>query len=162
MNETYVTSGITCFMPIFEREARKLAYGNSFTADDLIQEGVLAAMTALGSYNPDRGSLSGYIRICARNRMISYLRRNGHESPMEDEALRERLSSRNSGKQHDSIYLREALYSLLDTLSGFETSVLQDYLRSGSLSGAAEILGCGRKKVDNALQRIRQKARDMD
>ena len=162
MSETRTVPGIICFMPILEREARKLAYGNSFTRDDLIQEGALAVISALDSYNPDRGSLGGYVRTCARNRMISYLRRNGHESPMENEALREHLSSKNSGKQNDSIYMRDALYSLLDTLSVFETSVLQAYLRSGSLSGAAEILGCGRKKVDNALQRIRQKARDMD
>ena len=149
-------------MPILEREARKLAYGNNFTADDLIQEGALAVMSALDSYDPDRGNLCGYIRTCARNRMISYLRRNGHESPMEDEALNGHLSTESSGKQNDSIYMRDALYSLLDTLSLFEASVLQAYLRSGSLSGAAEILGCGRKKVDNALQRIRQKARDME
>ena len=157
-----MTPGITYFMPILEREARKLAYGNSFTADDLIQEGALAVMSALGSYNPDRGSLRGYIRTCARNRMISYLRRNGHESPMEDEALGERLGLEEARGQNESINMREALYSLLDTLSGFEASVLQAYLKSGSLSGAAEILGCGRKKVDNALQGIRQKARDME
>ena len=162
MKETRTVSGIDRFMPILEREARKLAYGNNFTADDLIQEGVLAVISALDSYNPDRGNLCGYIRICARNRMISYLRRNGHEFPMEDEALRKYLSSKSSGKQNDSIFLRDALYSLLDTLSVLEASVLQAYLRSGSLSGAAEILGCGKKKVDNALQRIRQKARGME
>ena len=122
----------------------------------------MAVMSAFDSYNPDRGSLYGYVRTCARNRMISYLRRNGHEFPMEDEALREHLNSKSSGKQNDSIDMRDALYSLLDTLSVFEASVLQAYLRGGSLSGAAEILGCGRKKVDNALQRIRQKARDME
>jgi RNA polymerase sporulation-specific sigma factor len=153
-------------MPILEQEARKLAYGNSFTADDLIQEGALAVMSALGSYNPDRGSIGGYIRACARNRMISYLRRNGHESPMEDEALGERLNlgrvPENSGGPHDVIYMREALYSLLDQLSELEAEVLHAYLRGGSVSGAREILGCGRKKVDNALQRIRQKARDME
>ena len=154
--------GIIFFMPILEREARKLAYGNSFTADDLMQEGALAAMSALGSYDPDRGSLGGYIRTCARNRMISYLRRNGHESPMDADALFERLGSESSEGPLDSIFIHEALHSLLDRLSGFEASVLRVYLRNGSVSGAAEILGCGRKKVDNALQRIRQKAREME
>ena len=157
---------ITSFLPILEQEARKLVYGNSFIADDLIQEGILAVMSALDSYDPCRGSLRGYIRTCARNRMISYLRRNGHESPMEDEALGKRLSlvncSGNSGGSHDAIYMREALYLLLDQLSGFEAEVLHAYLKSGSVSGAREILECGRKKVDNALQRIRQKAREME
>ena len=166
MNETREAPEITSFMPILEQEARKLAYGNNFTSDDLIQEGALAVMSALDSYNPDRGSLRGYIRTCARNRMISYLRRNGHESPMENEALGERLSldspSESSERLHDAMYMREALYSLLDQLSGFEAEVLHAYLRGGSISRVTEILGCGRKKVDNALQRIRQKARDME
>ena len=153
---------ITSFMPILEQEARRLAYGNSFTVDDLIQEGVLAIMSALDSYNPDRGNLSGYIRTCARNKMISYLRRNGHEFPMEDEAISERLSSESSRETYDFIYMRESLHLLLDQLSGFETEALHAYLKSGSLSVAAGILGCGRKKMDNALQRVRQKARDME
>ena len=162
MREISGTRDITSFMPILEQEARRLAYGNNFTVDDLIQEGALAMMSALDSYDPDRGNLSGYIRTCARNKMISYLRRNGHESPMEDEALSERLGSESSREPYDSIYIREALYSLLDQLSGFETNVLHAYLKSGSVSGATGILGCGRKKVDNALQRVRQKARDME
>ena len=165
MSETREAPGITSFLPILEQEARKLSYRNSYTADDLVQEGVLALMSALGSYNPGRGSLYGYIRTCARNRMISYLRRNGHESPMEDEALTERLSldcrSESTGEPHNAIYLREALHSLQDQLSGFETEVLDAYLKSGSVSGTTDALGCGRKKVDNALQRIRQKAREM-
>jgi len=166
MSETRAATGITSFMPILEQEARKLAFGNNFTADDLIQEGVLAVMSALDSYNPTRGSLRGYIRTCARNRMISYLRRNGHEFPMEDEALGQRLSSdsrqESPGGEHDTMLMHEALYSLLDQLSGFEAEVLHAYLKSGSVSGAREILECGRKKVDNALQRIRQKAREME
>ena len=159
MDETRAPHGIASFMPILEQEARRLAYGNGFTADDLIQEGALAAMSALDSYDPDRGSLSGYVRICARNRMISYLRRNGHELQMGDEALGERLGT---AGPHDPLYLREALYSLLDQLSGFETEALHAYLRGGSISGAAEILGCDRKRADNALQRVRQKARGME
>jgi RNA polymerase sporulation-specific sigma factor len=141
MSETCEPPGVASFMPILEQEARKLAYGNSFNADDLIQEGVLAVIRALGSYNPTRGKLSGYIRTCARNRMISYLRRNGHEYPMEEEALGERLRSESLGEPHDPIIMREALYSLLDQLSEFEASALHAYLKSGSVSGAAEILG---------------------
>jgi RNA polymerase sporulation-specific sigma factor len=140
-----------------------LAYGNRFTADDLIQEGVLAAISAFESYDPDRGNLYGYIRTCARNRMISYLRRNSHESPMDDDVLGERLRSLGGGsnEHHELMERRDALYALLDKLSRFEADVLDAYLRGGGISGAAGILGCERKKVDNALQRIRQKARRM-
>jgi RNA polymerase sigma factor (sigma-70 family) len=166
MNETSDFPRIASFMPILTREARKLAYGNRFTADDLIQEGVLAAISAFESYDPNRGNMYGFVRTCARNRMISYLRRNGHESPMEDDILDERLISagteRSSWEHLEMMERRDALYSLLDRLSRFEADVLDAYLRGGGISGASEILECDRKKVDNALQRIRQKARGMN
>jgi RNA polymerase sporulation-specific sigma factor len=166
MREETEIPRIASFMPILTSEARKLAFGNRFTADDLVQEGVLAAISALESYDPDRGSVYGYIRTCAKNRMISYLRRNGHESPVEDEVLDKRMKStegdgRHPGESQELIEKREALYALLDQLSRFESEVLDAYLRGGSISGAVIILECGRKKVDNALQRIRQKAREM-
>jgi RNA polymerase sporulation-specific sigma factor len=151
-------------VPLVTKEALKLAFGNSFTADDLVQEGIIAAIAALETYDPGRGSVDGYVRACARNRMISYLRRNGHESPMEDEALYYRIDtaartdSAPAGQQ-EAIEKREALRALLDKLSPFEASVLDSYLKEGGVSRAAEMMKCGRKKVDNALQRIRNKAR---
>ena len=151
-------------MPILTSEARKLAAGNSFTADDLIQEGALAVISAMESYDPGRGDLRGYIRACARNRMISYLRRNGREAPVEDEALGERIRLETGGEAagpQSMMERREALLALVGSLSPFELEALNAYLRSGSLSGATEILRCDRKKVDNALQRIRRKARNM-
>ncbi|MDR2779864.1 MAG: sigma-70 family RNA polymerase sigma factor, partial [Synergistaceae bacterium] len=159
-------SGLHSFMPILAREARKLAYGNSFTADDLVQEGVLAAISALESYDPERGNLDGYVRVCARNRMISYLRHNGHEYPMDDEALDECMRRSDGGKTsaaHAEVTeiaeKRDELRALKSRLSAFEESVLRAYIKGGGISGAAGILKCDRKKVDNALQRIRGKAR---
>jgi RNA polymerase sigma factor (sigma-70 family) len=161
-DETRDFPRIASFMPVLTKEARKLAYGNAFTADDLVQEGVLAAISAFESYDPDRGSLGGYVRVCARNRMISYLRRNGHEFPTEDEILDERMSgvgAESPGERQNIVERRETLRTLLDRLSPFEADVLDAYLKGAGLSGASEILGCDRKKVDNALQRIRNKAR---
>jgi RNA polymerase sporulation-specific sigma factor len=154
---------VTSFMPLVAHEAGKLAFGNRFTADDLVQEGILAAIFALESYDPGRGSVNGYVRACARNRMISYLRRNGHEYPMDDETLDVHLSVEDSGiharDNQEIVEERETLYALLGKLSPFEAKTLDAYLKGGGISGAAEIMGCGRKKVDNALQRIRSKAR---
>jgi RNA polymerase sigma factor (sigma-70 family) len=153
-------------MPILAGEARKLAAGNSFTVDDLIQEGALAVISAMETYDPGRGNLRGYIRACARNRMISYLRRNGREAPVEDEALGERIRMETADGSEaagplGAMERREAMIALIGELSPFEVGTLNAYLRSGSVSGAAEILGCDRKRADNALQRIRRKARNM-
>jgi RNA polymerase sporulation-specific sigma factor len=149
-------------MPIILLEARKLSYGNRFALDDLVQEGVMALIGAMSSYDPDRGSEEGYVRVCARNRMISYLRRNGHELPMEDSALGVRVDSdagSYSKERQELLEIREALEVLLESLSPFESEVLSAYLSGGGVSRAADTLKCERKKVDNALQRIRNKAR---
>ena len=157
---------VPSFMPILEWEAHKLSYNNSFTAEDLVQEGVIAVMRALESYDPERGGVRGYIRICARNRMISYLRRNGREYPAEDESVFERLHSDGfevccPDGPDEIIERKEAVFALFSSLSPFERDVLGAYLACGGVSDVALALGCGRKKVDNAMQRIRVKARDI-
>lgn len=130
--------------------------------DDLVQEGLIAAISALRSYNPERGSLQGYVRVCARNKMVSYMRRNRHELPMDEESLIDSLDSDNTTNlegQRETVEIYEALSSLVVNLSNFERKVLAAYLTTGGASEAARILLIDRKKVDNALQRIRNKAR---
>jgi RNA polymerase sporulation-specific sigma factor len=161
--EDILKMDVPSFMPILKWEAHKLSYNNSFTAEDLVQEGAIAAIRALESYDPERGSVGGYIRICARNRMISYLRRNGREYPAGDESIFERFNP--DGFEDwcpDGVIERkEAVFALFSSLSPFERDVLGAYLTCGGVSGVALALGCERKKVDNALQRIRVKARDI-
>ena len=95
--------------------------------------------------------------------MISYLRHNGHEYPMDDEALDECMRRSDGGtvsfSQAEMTEDWDALRALKTRLSAFEESVLRAYIEGGGISGAVGILKCGRKKVDNALQRIRGKAR---
>lgn len=158
-----IAAEIAAHLPVVIQEAGRLSGGDAFTREDLVQEGLMAALNALNSYDPRRGNLEGFIRTCARNGMISYLRRNKYESPMENEALNAQMAGEGltaqTGGQQERIEIKEALAKLIENLSGFEQSVLDAYLRGGALYQAARILGCDRKKVDNALQRIRNKAR---
>ena len=153
-------------LPAVMSEARKLSGGDLFTREDLTQEGIMAALRAMESYDPSRGSLEGYVRTCARNGMISYLRRSWHESAVDDETLDAHASGQGGhaagfeGPQ-ERLEMGEALSKLIDELSAFEKNALYAYLSEGSVSGAAAFLKCGRKKADNALQRIRNKARAM-
>lgn len=130
--------------------------------DDLLQEGLIAAITALESYDSSRGTTHAYVKVCARNKMVSYLRRNRHESPMDEESLMGSIDSENmtnTESQRETLEIYEALSNLLSSLSPFERRVLAAYLSVGGASGAAKLLSLDRKKVDNALQRIRNKAR---
>ncbi|MDR1472029.1 MAG: sigma-70 family RNA polymerase sigma factor [Synergistaceae bacterium] len=152
-------------MPSVRQEARKLARRDAFVVDDLVQEGAMAVMSALGSYNPSRGSADSYMRACARNRMISYLRRNGHESPMEEGVLEagaaapELAGESPADERLGAIEMRELMCALMKRLSPFEMDVFAAYLEGGGISGIASAMKCGRKKADNAIQRVRNKAR---
>ncbi|MDR1944239.1 MAG: sigma-70 family RNA polymerase sigma factor [Synergistaceae bacterium] len=154
---------IESFIPVVMSEARRLS-DDLFTREDLVQEGIIAALRALGTYDPDRGSIEGYVRTCARNRMISYLRRSWQELLLDEEAFDAQTSELDAsaaadGGHQERIEIGEALTGLLNSLSSLEKSVLHAYLREGSVTDAAFFLKCERKKVDNALQRIRNKAR---
>lgn len=154
---------IAGILPIVTRQARLLSKDDRFTREDLVQEGVIAALRALDTFDPERGSLASYIGACARNRMISYLRRGMQESPMDAEKLDARAGvvSEADGAQ-ERLEIREDLSLLTEGLSDFERTVLDAYLKGGSLAGAVKILRCDRKRADNALQRIRNKARNHD
>ncbi|MDR1515370.1 MAG: sigma-70 family RNA polymerase sigma factor [Synergistaceae bacterium] len=163
---TEISNEIEKYLPVVMREARKLSGNDLFTREDLTQEGIMAALRAMDSYDPARGSLEGYVRTCARNRMISYLRRSWHEYAVDDDILDARVSGSIAsnggfGEPEERIEINESLSKLIEELSAFEKNVLYAYLSEGSLSGAALLLDCERKKADNALQRIRNKARAM-
>ncbi len=153
---------IAPFVQVIMKEARRLSRNDAFTMDDLVQEGMVAAISAMESYNPARGEKSAYVRICARNRMISYLRQSARELPIDEEILVGSLDADPATAptcQHESVEAQEALTNLLAVLSPFEQKVLAAYLSGGSTSEAARSLSLERKKIDNALQRIRNKAR---
>lgn len=170
MNETADISG---YLPIVMNEARKLA-SDGFIVEDLFQEGLIGAMKALASYDTARGSAEAFVRICARNSMVSYLRKSGKwqvESFVDGDEL-EGLAGAAGGNTPvnmagipnpaEVVEAREALLGLIDCLSSFEQTILGAYLAEGSVTRAAARLGCDRKRVDNAIQRIRNKARSMN
>lgn len=138
--------------------------------EDLNQEGMLGLLSAIRSYDANRGaSFKTYAERCIHSRLISAIegdRRMKH-APL------------NSGMSLDSIYENEAMMaeyfrdpeeilleqeryrelteSLLDKLSHYEVSVLRCFLDGMSYKEIAETLHKTEKSVDNAVQRIRKK-----
>lgn len=77
-----------------------------------------------------------------------------------DEQASEAETLTGTSATQERLEIREALSRLVENLSDFERAVLDAYLKGGSVAQAVKLLGCDRKRVDNALQRIRCKARD--
>ncbi len=142
--------------PTILRIARALSPTDTRLREDLVQEGFLGLILASSSYDPERGAFEAFARRCARNRMISFLRKQKPSLSFTDEEL-ENLAVELCPEERIDLHL--ARNSLFSQLSPFEMICLDAYLYAGSIPGAAELLGWEPKKVENAMTRIRGKAR---
>lgn len=163
-NEGALTAIVSALAPKVHALAEKLCC-DAAESDDLFQEGMLGVLSAVKSYNAARGaSFATYATVCARNCMLSVLRRVSSGKSVPAAAS---VSLEDSEIASDMLDLAEQMilkeeYSRLssliqDELSEKEKSVLKLYLGGSSYKETALLLGISEKSVDNALQRIRRK-----
>jgi len=159
----YVRLVRACARPYF------LAGGDS---EDLIQEGMLGLLSAVRTFDSDKGvKFSTYAQYCVRRRIYSAIRSasaykhtplNSYIS-LESQQLDESSISGDYFLRdpEDSVIARESVGEveklLYGALSRFESGVLELYLEGMSYKDMAVRLGKSSKSVDNAVQRIRRK-----
>lgn len=146
--------------------------------EDLIQEGMIGLFKAIRDYKPDKdASFYHFAELCinrqlysaleASNRkkhqpLNSYISLSEQEHP--DAVAAELLVDKESGPEQTVIeqeVWEEYKKRLAQKLSRMENQVLQYYLDGNHYIQIAEIMGKSPKSIDNALQRIRQKIRQM-
>jgi RNA polymerase sporulation-specific sigma factor len=139
--------------PMVRRIAVKLAGRRNPHFDDLLQEGLISILGALPKYDSGRGKFTSFAFSCARNGMVSFLRK--------EKARRYVHGVLDRADEDPSIaWPTPALdEGLLEGLTVMEAAVLDAFLHTGSVSASAGLLGWPRKKADNALQRARRKLR---
>jgi len=152
-----------CARPYF------LAGGDS---EDLIQEGMLGLLSAIRTFDPDKGAkFSTYAEFCVRRRIYSAIKSasgNKHtplnsyislESPQLDETAAHNASFLRVPE--DFVIAREHAGEveklLYGSLSKLESGILELYLEGISYKDMAIRLEKPEKAIDNAIQRIRQK-----
>ena len=152
-----------CARPYF------LAGGDS---EDLIQEGMLGLLSAIRTFDPNKGAkFSSYAEFCVRRRIYSAIKSasgNKH-TPLNSYISLESSQLDESSTQsayflrvpEDFVIARERVGEverlLYGALSRFESGVLELYLEGMSYKDMAIRLGKSDKSVDNAVQRIRKK-----
>jgi len=152
-----------CARPYF------LAGGDS---EDLIQEGMLGLLSAVRTFDPNKGvKFSTYAKFCVRRRIYSAIRSaSGYKhTPLNSYISLESSLLEENGTQN-AFYLRnpedfvieresvgEVERLLYGALSRFESVVLELYLDGMSYKDMALCFGKSIKSVDNAVQRIRRK-----
>ena len=146
--------------------------------EDLIQEGMIGLFKAIRDYKPDKdASFYHFAELCinrqlysaleASNRkkhqpLNSYISLSEQEHP--DAVAAELLVDKESGPEQTVIeqeVWEEYKKRLAQKLSRMENQVLQYYLDGNHYIQSAEMMGKSPKSIDNALQRIRQKIRQM-
>jgi len=152
-----------CARPYF------LAGGDS---EDLIQEGMLGLLSAIRTYDPDKGAkFSTYAEFCIRRRIYSAIKLasgNKHTPLNSYISLESSQLDENSAPSayflrvpEDFVIAREQVGEveklLYGALSRFESGVLELYLEGMSYKDMAIQLGKSDKSIDNAVQRIRKK-----
>lgn len=150
-------------MPVLR--ARAAAYTCAgLEAEDLVQEGLLALLSAVHTYQfGAEASFLTYAGVCVRNRMVSVLRKAGGGKsvrmqdtvPLDSDLPATALTVEDYGDLREEC---ETLLRRVDTmLSSNERTVLYLFLSGLSYREIAERLGKTPKSVDNALQRVRHK-----
>ena len=131
-------------------------------SEDLVQEGLLGLLSAVQTYRPSAEvTFRTYAYACARNRMVSALRRrNGVSVQSLDEE--DELPDLVGGTDPASLVVRQEEIEQLnnrlrDGLSSLEYRVLMARLSGYSYREIAKQFNITEKAVDNAHQRLRRK-----
>lgn len=167
------------FGPLVTRQSRSL-YIIGADEEDLIQEGMIGLVKAVNDYKADKGaSFKTFVFMCVRRQMLTAINNSNNRKNI---PLNHYISIYGDGNgdyvspldEMDSgvitnpedimlARLQESdLIKVIESkLSKFEHQVLDEYLTGASYEEIGERLGKTAKSIDNAVQRIRAKLRDV-
>ena len=146
--------------------------------EDLIQEGMIGLFKAIRDYRPDKdASFYHFAELCINRQLYSALEasnRKKHQPlnsyiSLSDQKQQSAVAAEflvDRERTPEQMVIEQELWeeykkSLEQNLSKMENKVLQYYLDGKHYLQIAEIMGKSPKSIDNALQRIRQKIRQM-
>lgn len=134
----------------------------SCETEDLMQEAMIALITAIRSYTSSVSNPAGFSAFankCIKNRLIDFVRRSGNKEYIYSEDLD---IEEESGHSLEELYIEkenyfERLSSYKEKLSRFEYTVLIEFLKGETCASIADSHHKPVSSVYNAMQRIRTK-----
>ncbi|MBO4325023.1 MAG: sigma-70 family RNA polymerase sigma factor [Lachnospiraceae bacterium] len=147
--------------------------------DDLLQEGMIGLLQAIRGYSAENGaSFATFAALCVRGKMLNAVtaanrRKHGAMEdyvPLDSPAFQSEDGTGLYGvgrydNPENQVISREDAGTLrkriLDSLSKGENAVFTEYLQGLDYREIAAKLGKSPKSVDNTLQRIRRKVREL-
>ena len=156
----------------------KYCYGTSLELSDLYQEGMLALDLAINSFDEQKNiRFSTYVRLCIQRRIgttILSARRLKHKilndsfslECSEDEKYKMDILLKDLKSNPENVLIENEqnktfLNNLKDQLTDLEENVLNLKLAGFSYDEIAQLLDKNRKCIDNSVQRLRLKAKNV-
>ena len=160
---------------------RKIARGYFLIGadeDDLIQEGMLGLYNAINTYNSDKSSFTTYCTNCVNNAMKDAVKSSNTKknSPLNNSvSLHQSVADEEESPLIDLITTnvdslemvlqKEDYYGLINLIktnfSQAELAVLKLYLQGLTYAEIAENLNITNKKVDNCIQKIKKRIKQL-
>ena len=151
-------------------------FNDQLDNDDFFQEGTLSLLKAVKSYTPDSGtSFKTYAGICIERRFISIIKSGNRKKRMPQEnvvsihSISDEMLLNSNEDTLDPIDLvveKELLSSKKDhiknILSPLEYNVLSLHIVGYGYKKISKVLNISLKSVDNALQRIKNKLKNLE
>ena len=161
------------------RQKAKAMYLLGGEHDDLIQEGMIGLFKAIRDYDlSESASFHTFADLCVSRQMYSAIKASQRQKHLplnsyvslydhqeEESSLIESLQSEKNNNPEelflDKEYVRWMEQELKMKLSELESKVLYLHLMGEGYQNIAKILGKSPKSIDNALQRIRHKVKEI-
>ncbi len=122
--------------------------------EDLFLEGLLAMIRAISTYDEKKGPFENMLFISVRNAVFDML------SKKKRIAQSTKYIPESDFDIEETVILKDEIKEFSNLLTSFEKEVFLLYLNGYKIKEIANKTGKSYKSIDNAIQRIRQKARD--
>lgn len=177
--ETYIADYIMEKYKPLVRKKTNAMYLIGGETDDLIQEGMIGLFKAVRDYKEEKEtSFFSFADLCISRQLYSALEASNRKKHMplntyvsfsnqektDGVNLEEMVSDQNISPEQMMIEQEgreEFFHKLRENLSSMETTVLYLYLEGNSYTQIAEIMSKTPKSIDNTLQRIRGKIKQL-
>lgn len=166
-----LTELVVRYLPLIRQKAS--SYTTSLAdRDDLIQEGLIGLLSAVDGYQDSKGAaFKTYCYVCVQNKMLTDLEKRSSDKrqAMQNYLPLDEVECSSVNDDNDDpfciIAAKESRELLMEKakslLSALERDTLSLYLSGHSYEEIAAQLNLSIKAVDNALQRVRRKLRDV-
>jgi RNA polymerase sporulation-specific sigma factor len=147
-------------VPIVCRRFLVGAHANfNLAKDDLYQEGMMALFRAVKTFDPTAGAqFQTYATRCIHNRLVDILRKNASRGEAPSELGENQAVTDITPEAEFNTLEKSALVTrVLDECTEIERAVFKSAARGHSYAEISKIFDIPTKKIDNTIQKIRNK-----